>query len=163
VIESSLKGNANSVFLESKLEITGSHTELAKKSKVETTSKKREETITCDLIETAGKEIATRNEDTRDLVVHQNIEVDAKKNLLLAGAEKLVGVTKIGELKAGKSVTLKVGNTVIKMHDNQIEVMAVKSISVNMRGDNSWNAFDANQDLLRDAPTADPATPAGEP
>ena len=163
VIESSLKGNATSVFLESKLEITGSHTELAKKSKVETTSKRREETIHCDLIETAGKEIATRNEDTRDLKVHQNIEVDAKKNLLLAGAEKLTGLAKTAELKAAKSITLKVGNTVVKMHDNQIEVMAVKAINVRMSGANSWDAFDANQDPLRDAPTDEAPPQAGEP
>lgn len=163
VIESSLKGNTCNVGVESTLEVTGSHTELAKQSKVETTKNKRQEHIHGNLMETVGKEIATRVEDARDTQIGQNVKVDAKKNLLLAGAEKLKEHSATATMTAETIVTLKVGNTQIKMHEGRIEILAPKNIKVEMSGNNTWKASTAQQDPARDAPPPSPPPDTAEP
>ena len=62
---------------------------------------------------------------------------------------------------ADNEVTLKVGNTVVKMHKGRIEVMAVKNLKVEMSGANNWKARSAQQDAGRDAPKPKPKKTAG--
>ena len=150
VKESSLKSNVLTAFEEATLKVTGTHTETATKSKVTTVKTKREEVVTGSLYETADKEIACRNEDTRDLIVKQDITVDAKKNLLLAGSEKLTGRCDTSSMTAKQAVTLKVGNTMIKMQDNRVEILAVKTVTFEMDADHTWNASKGVQDPPED-------------
>lgn len=149
VKEQSTKSNTTTVGKESKLMVKGSHTEKCKKSKMETIGEEREETIGGDLMETAGKEIATRIEEKRKLKVGKDVKVNAIMNVLLAGAKQLRGKMDIGSMTGNTTITLKVGDTEIKLQDNHIQLIAPQDISIKMTGENHFKADAARQDRPR--------------
>jgi type VI secretion system secreted protein VgrG len=149
VTEQSKGSNMTGVGTESKLIVKGSHTERSKNTKSESSGTERIETIGGNVLETAGKEIATRVEDKRRLNVTKNVEVKAQGNLLLAGAENMKGsADKIG-MNGGCSLTIKVGDTQIKMESGVIELIAEDNIEFTMCGGNQLRVGQARQDPPR--------------
>ena len=147
VTEQSKQSNSMNVGKESKLIVKGSHTERAKQTKTESSGTKRTEEITGKLMETAGKEMATRIEDKRKLTVAGDVTVTAEKNVLLAGSEKYRQRSDTVVMNGDCTFTIKVGETQIKLENNQIEMLAVENIEFVMSGRNEFKTSTSKQDL----------------
>jgi type VI secretion system secreted protein VgrG len=151
VTEQSKGSNISGVGTDSKLLVKGSHTERCKKTKTESSGTVRKEEIGGNLVETAGKEIATRVEDKRRLRVSKDVTVKAEANLLLAGAERMRGKANHIGLSGECELTIKVGNTQIKMEGGTIQLVAEDDIEFKMSGANQLRVPKARQDFPRGA------------
>lgn len=146
IMETSLKTNGTGVGEIGVLLVGGAHVELAQKSKVEVTGKEaRYEVVVGNVMEDAGKELATRVEKKRTLKIVGSMKVDAKKNLLVAGAEKLKTKSATLALNAAKSLTIKVGENQIKLANGTIAISAENGINLEFSATNNQKSTTADQ------------------
>ncbi len=135
-VEASIKTNSIMAEKTSTLLVGGAVIEISRLNKTDMVGLGKIETIGGLVYEKAGKVMATRTEKLRNTLVGGFYKVDAMKELLVAGIEKLTKKSLTATYEGTKSVTFKVGATQINMQEGRIELNAVESIVVETTAEN---------------------------
>jgi hypothetical protein len=87
----------------------------------------------------------TRIEQLRSTTVGGLLRIDAAKELLVAGIERLSQRALSASYQGGTSVTLKVGTTQLNLREGRIELEAKSAIVIETRGENQQASGTATQ------------------
>jgi len=144
-LERSGKTNTVTGGKKSVLIVGGSVTEVAKVGKSEGTSERRDETVSGTFFVKADEKIGTRAEESRASNVGGSYKVQAQKELLIAGVEKLTVQAKTADFSGSRTITLKVADTVIKLEAGNITMVGPKTISIEMQSQNALETGTSSQ------------------
>jgi type VI secretion system secreted protein VgrG len=141
IMEAFLKANSTEIGRVMTVTVGGAIVEVAKMSKVEGASKGRVDTVGGVVFSKAGEEHKMRTDKTRTTTVGGMLKVDAAKELMLAGAEKISLSSLTGKLAATKGkITLKVGETIVELKDDTISITAKSEIKLAVASSNEQGA-----------------------
>ena len=144
-LEASIKNNMVAAEKTSTLLVGGAVLEVSRTNKTDQAGLGKIEAIGGVVFKKAGKLMATRTEKLRNTLVGGFYKVDAMKELLLAGIEKLTNKAGSVTLDGTTSLTLKVGGTQIDLRDGRIELNAGESIVIETSSENKQAAGQATQ------------------
>ena len=111
----------------------------------ETTTKKRIETIGGVLFQKAKKELKIKTGKKRLTKVGAVYSASSQKQLSISGAEELSMLSATATHKGTKTVTLKVGDTVVLLKDGVIKIETKKDIALKVSGSNDQGAGKSEQ------------------
>jgi len=137
VLEVSAKTNMLQAEKTSTLLVGGAVLEVSKGNKGDMAGLGKIETIGGVVFKKAGKLMATRSELLRNTLVGGTFKVDAMKELLIAGIEKLTKRATTATYDGTKSLTFKVGSTQLQLKDGRIEIEAAESIVIKTSAENN--------------------------
>ncbi|MFO0758403.1 MAG: type VI secretion system tip protein TssI/VgrG [Byssovorax sp.] len=135
ILEVALRNDTFAVEEVSSLIVGGAIVEIAAEGKMESAAKGRAETVGGLVYEQADERIDIRVDKTRETNVGASLSVDATKEMLLVGIEKLSTLSATGKVK-GDKLTLRVGNSEITMKEGVIGVKAPDQITIDTTSDN---------------------------
>ncbi len=141
----SLKTNMDQAEKTRTLLVGGAVVEVAKENKVEQSGLGRLETIGGVAFAKADATMHSRVEKIRKTSVGGMLKIDAVKELLIAGLEKLSKKALSTSYTGTKTLTLKVGSTEINMKEGRIELSASDSITVKTTGQNRQGSKTSSQ------------------
>ena len=144
ILEGSLKGNNTFVERVQALIVGGGIFEIARKNKTEGTGERRFELIGGVDMVNAKDRIDSRIEKMRKTVVGGLLRVEALKDALITGMDKL-GVKAATVGFEGADIKLKVGATTVTMKDGKISIDAPKTIKLETSGQNKLGAGTSTQ------------------
>jgi type VI secretion system secreted protein VgrG len=144
-LEASLKTNSVTAEKTSTLLVGGAVVEISRLNKTDMAGLGKIETIGGVVYKKAGKLMATRTEKLRNTLVGGFFKVDAMKELLLAGVEKLTTKANTVTFDGTSSLTLKVGGTQIDFRDGAISLSTSETISIETSSANNQAAGSSTQ------------------
>lgn len=144
VLEGSLKTNSTTAGRISILAVGGAIIEIARVSKSESANKARVEAVGGIFFTKAGEDVGTRANKSRKLAVGALYSAKSKKEMLIAGREKLTTKSLSCTLES-PAITLKVGDTTVILKDGKIAMHATKGILIETQSDNKQGATTSTQ------------------
>ncbi len=145
VLEMTDKSNATEVGRNAKRTVGAASIEIAGENKAETTTKKRTETIAGIVFQKATGELKIKAGEKRKTKVGFLLSVEAQKQILISGAEKLTTESGTANHQASKALTLKVQDTTILLENKLLKIDAKKTISLEVTGTNNQGAGKSEQ------------------
>lgn len=144
-LEISLKTNNDQAEKTRALLVGGAVIEVAKNNKTEQSGLGRVETIGGVAFAKADKTMHSRVEKIRKTTVGGIFKIEAVKELLIAGLEKLTQTALSTSYTGTDKLTLKVGSTEINMKEGRIELSASDSITIKTTGQNKQGSKKSSQ------------------
>ncbi|MFO0616689.1 MAG: type VI secretion system tip protein TssI/VgrG [Polyangiaceae bacterium] len=144
-LEISLKTNMDQAEKTRTLLVGGAVIEVAKNNKVEQSGLGRLETIGGVAFAKADATMHSRVEKIRKTNVGGMLKIDAVKELLIAGLEKLTKKALSASYTGTEKLTFKVGSTEINMKEGRIELSSTETITVKTTGQNKQGSKTSSQ------------------
>ncbi|MDI1437280.1 type VI secretion system Vgr family protein [Polyangium sorediatum] len=146
VLETFLKTNATEAGKAMTVTVGGAIVEVARMSKTEGATKGRVDAVGGVVFSKAGDVHQHRSDKTRTTTVGGSLKVEAAKELVLTGAEKIQLSSATGKLQATKgTLRLKVGETIVELKDGTVGITASSVIKLIVSTTNNQGSDVATQ------------------
>ncbi len=145
VVETSVEGNMVEAGQDLFLTVGGSVVETAKGDKQESVGKQRIETVAGDVSWIAGGAIQVQASDKRITALQGSLNVHAVDDIALTGAEKCTVLSNTATHQGSRSITMKVGDTVVVMQEGMIKIVASDKITMKTTAQNNQGAGKSTQ------------------
>lgn len=144
VLEGSIKTNSTAAGRVSVLAVGGAIIEIARIAKSESAMKARVEAVGGIFFTKAGENVGVRANKSRKLAVGALYSANSKKEMLIAGREKLTTKSLSAKLEA-PIITLKVGETTVTLKEGKIAFNAKQGILIDTQAANTQGATTSSQ------------------